>query len=111
MALSLQEETKERISNSLKGDKNFNYGKHFNDEHRRRLSESNKTPQIKPVYQYDLNDIFIKEYDSILAASIENNINKSIISKCCRGVGDTAGGYKWKFKYKNGNHRKNNNEL
>jgi len=105
---SKSEETKEKISNSLKGDKNFNYGKHFDDDHKRKLSESNKLPQIKPVYKFSIDDEFIKEYQSILSASIDNNINKSTIGKCCRGVTNTCGGYKWEFKYKNGNHRKNN---
>lgn len=107
--VSRSDETKKKISNSLKGEKNFNYGKHFNTEHKKRLSESNKTPQIKPVCQYDLDDNLVREYDSILEASIENNINKSSIGKCCRGVSNKAGNYKWKFKYKDGNNRKNNN--
>ena len=102
-------ETKEKISNSLKGDKNFNYGKHFSEEHKFKLSMSNKNPQIKPVYQYDLDDNFIKEYDSILFASKENNINKTNIGKCCRGLNNKAGNYKWKFKYLDGDHRKNKN--
>ena len=108
---SPSEETRKKISNSLKGEKNFNYGKHFNDEHRRKMSESNRNPQIKPVCQYDLNNNFIKEYDSILLASIENNINNTSIGKCCRGLNNKAGNYKWEFKYKDGNHRKNNNKI
>jgi len=103
--ISCKEETKIKISNSLKGEKNFNYGKHFSDEHKRKISESNKKPQMKPIYQYSLSDEFIKEYESILSASIETNINKSIIGKCCRGLGQTAGGFKWKFKYENNNNR------
>ena len=109
--VSPSNETKEKISNSLKGEKNFNYGKHFSKEHKKRLSESNKTVQIKPVCQYNLDYYFIREYDSILLASIDNKINKSSIGKCCRGVANKAGDYKWKFKNPNGNHRKNNNEL
>lgn len=99
-------ETREKISNSLKGLKNFNFGKHFSEEHKRKISESNKGIQIKPVLQYSLSGEFLKEYDSILVASIENNINKSSIGKCCRNIALTAGGFKWEFKIKTDNHRK-----
>lgn len=109
--ISPSKETKEKISNSLKGVNHIYYGKHFNDEHRKKLSESNKLPQIKPVCQYSLFDVFIKEYESILSASKETNINNTSIGKCCRELNNKAGGYKWKFKYVDGNHRKNNNEL
>jgi hypothetical protein len=55
-------------------------------------------PQLKPVYQYDLNDEFLKKYDSIKEAAKINNITYTTISKCCYGKLKTASGYKWKNK-------------
>ena len=42
--------------------------------------------------------IVLKEYESILQASIENNLDKSHIVKCCKGKIKTTGGYKWRYK-------------
>lgn len=55
-----------------------------------------KTNKIA-IYQYDLNDNFIKKYDSISQAGIENNFDDSNIARCCKGKYKTAYGYKWKF--------------
>jgi len=50
------------------------------------------------VSKYDINNIFIEEYDSITKASLENNnINIGNISKCCNNKRKTAGKFKWKF--------------
>jgi len=44
-----------------------------------------------------LNGVFIKEYKSLLDASIQTKINKSSIGKCCKNIYKTAGGYIWKY--------------
>jgi hypothetical protein len=49
------------------------------------------------IMQFDKNNVFIKEYNSIREAEIETGICNATISKVCRGLGNTAGGYKWKF--------------
>lgn len=98
--ISWSNETKKKISESLKGDKNFNYGKHFSIEHRKKISESNKFAQVKPVCQYTKSGEFIKSYISILEASKIIRCNPTTIGKCCREVPGvkTAGGFIWKFK-------------
>ena len=45
-----------------------------------------------------MNDEFIKEYDSILSASIELNIRSNSISNCCRKISKSSGGFKWEYK-------------
>ena len=50
------------------------------------------------VLQYDLNDNFIKEFQSEREAAREVGISPSNISMCCYGKQKTAGGYKWGFK-------------
>jgi hypothetical protein len=51
------------------------------------------------VSQYTLDNVFIKEYDSLLDAEIETGISNGHISGVCRGIRGrkTAGGYIWKY--------------
>lgn len=72
---------------------NINYG-----------TRNKKTSQIMlkrkigiPVEQYDLDNNFIKKYDSIKLASKENNISRSQITSCCRKIYKQGGGYIWKY--------------
>lgn len=53
------------------------------------------------VLQYDKNENLINRYGSIINASKETKINKSTISRNCRNIRPTAGGFVW--KYDNGN--------
>ena len=57
------------------------------------MSESHK---IK-INQYDLNNNFIKQFDSINDAAKEHNIDRSSIGKCCKEIHKTASGFKWKY--------------
>ena len=50
-------------------------------------------PRAKSVVCIELN----KQYDTIIDASRDLNINNSDIGKCCRGKLKTAGGYHWKY--------------
>ncbi len=54
--------------------------------------------KYKPIIQYDLNENFIKEWDSLKDASVSLNINTGGISQCCMGYINSAGGYKFKYK-------------
>ena len=53
----------------------------------------------KPVKQYTLDMVFIKEYSSAAEASRQTGINKSHICSCCVGRYGfkTAGGYIWEY--------------
>jgi group I intron endonuclease len=59
-----------------------------------KIGKSNK----KPILQYDLNNNFIKEWDSIKDASIFIGCNSSPIISCCKGKQKTCYGFKWKYK-------------
>ena len=52
----------------------------------------------KSIYQYDLQDIFIKEWNSIKEASECLNINRIGITHCLIENQKTAYGFKWKYK-------------
>lgn len=51
----------------------------------------------KKVCQTDLNNNIIKIWNSIREASRNTNINSSHISKCCKGLLRTSGGYIWRY--------------
>lgn len=52
----------------------------------------------KAVYQYSIQGIFIKEFDSIMDARRETGVNDTSISLCCRNRQKTSGNYIWKYK-------------
>ena len=52
----------------------------------------------KPVLQFTLEDILIKEYPSTKQVERDNGFNHSHISACCKGKLKQAYGYKWQYK-------------
>lgn len=50
----------------------------------------------KKVQQFDLNNIFIQEFDNISQASLITGIGRTSISNCLNGYSKTAGNYLWK---------------
>jgi group I intron endonuclease len=88
---SKSDHTKQIISNKM-SQKNF-----YTDPSRiKKLSQT----KSNPVFQYDLNGNFIKEWESakIAAQVIKNKTNGSDIIACLKGRQKTAYGYKWKSK-------------
>lgn len=67
---------------------NNNYGSRNN-----KVSIANS----KVVYQYDLNDNFIKKWDSLTQIENELKIKKAYISRVCLGERKSAKGYKWSY--------------
>lgn len=66
-----------------------------NGKHAYRIN-IHKPTRLK-VSQYTLDEVFVKEYESILDAEWETGIYNGRISSVCRGVKKTAGGYIWKY--------------
>jgi len=85
----ITDSTKLKISQKNKGKKRSN-------DVRIKIDKS----KFKKVYKFDLNMVFIEEYESIGIASKKNNINRCCISDVCNGNQKTAGGYKWSFSKK-----------
>lgn len=50
----------------------------------------------KPVYQYSLDDKFIRKWNCIRDVERELGFDNGNISKCCLGKKQTCGGYKWR---------------
>lgn len=52
----------------------------------------------KPILQFDLNRIFMKEWKSITDACLVLNLKNSNLSLCLTGQNKTAGGFIWRYK-------------
>ncbi len=112
------DETRIRISNSLKGHEvsiesrikisenhadvrgsnNGMYGRHHSEEAKRKVSQANKGRMSTRrnrcnVYCIDLDKIF----DDATTAGKFLNLDSGAILKCCRGERKTCGGYHWEF--------------
>lgn len=61
------------------------------------LYETKTNQSAKRVAQYDLNDNYIQEFQSVNAAAAVLNLDSSTISKVCRGINKTHGGFKFKY--------------
>lgn len=98
------EETKEKIRNTLSGRKLSNdHIKKLADGHRGlKYNKPVKDTKVKvdqsiKIKQLSLCDDFIREWSSIMAASKELNIDRTGISRACRGIYKQCGGYKWVY--------------
>lgn len=52
----------------------------------------------RKVLQLDLMGGLVGKYNSIADASYASGVDKSSISRCCRGSAMSAGGYRWRFE-------------
>ena len=73
---------------------NCNYG----SRNERRAKKQINGKCSKPVLQFTLDDVFIKEFPSAHQIERENGFNNSHISACCKGKLKQAYGYKWKYE-------------
>lgn len=85
----LSEESRRKMSESKKGEKNYLYGKKLSEEIKQKIS--------KKVRQYSKDGEFIKEFDSCVEAAKETDVNYTSICNCSNGRRKSAGGFTWKF--------------
>lgn len=52
----------------------------------------------KPVLQYTLSGVFMKEFESLAAVKRELGFNASSVNKAARGIYKSSNGYIWKYK-------------
>lgn len=89
------EELKRKISESMTGEKNYWYGKHPSEEHRKHLSEAKG---INGILQFSKDGEFIAEYPSIREAERQTGCHHQGICNCCKGKYKSTGGFIWKYK-------------
>lgn len=81
---------KNKLSYIPKGKQNHLYGRY----------DINANNHIA-ILQYDLENNFIKKWNSIAEASRQLNINYWGIEHCCKKITRKSGGYIWKYEKKN----------
>ena len=64
----------------------------------RKKTMGKNNANAKIVYQYNINNDFIRKWDFMSEIKQELNFNCSNISKCCNNKIKTAYGYIWSFK-------------
>ena len=88
----VSEETRKKLSLAHTGKKkNFK----ITNEYRQKLSDNSNRKRIIIQYDLDLNEI--NQYASLKQAEDETDIKYQSISRCCRGIRPTAGGYMWSY--------------
>jgi len=105
------DEVKEKQSLLVSGSNHPMYGKKHNEETIQKIKDKrnnavnqetanldSKLRNNKAILQYDLNNNFIAEFESIKFASIELKISESLIGKTCRGIVKNPRKFIFKFK-------------
>ena len=117
----LSEETKKKMSDSRKGEKNWLYGKHLTDETKEKLSKAHKgkkqdtevakrgalnrtgakNHKARKVDRYDLEGNFIKTYDCLADGGRDTNTRPQDIYNCCIGRQIKTHGNIWRYHNEN----------
>ena len=106
----VSDRSREKMRKSKTGELNPNYGKHFSEEHRAKLSASNTgkkrsaetrervgKAKERAVAQYSANGSLLAVYESGKKAAQATGVDAAHICKVCRHYRVTAGGYRWEF--------------
>ena len=89
------DEAKKKLSESMTGENNPNFGKHHSEESKRRMRENRPS---NPVLQFSKTGELIAEYPSTREAERHTGCNQGNICRCCKGKYKYVGGYIWKYK-------------
>ena len=104
----VSDRSREKMRKSKTGELNPNYGKHFSEEHRAKLSASNTgkkrsaetrervgKAKERAVAQYSANVSLLAVYESGKKAAQATGVDAAHSCKVCRHYRATAGGYRW----------------
>jgi hypothetical protein len=106
----ISEASRKKMSKAKMGDRNPNFGTHFSDERKAKLSASNTgkkrsletcarigKAKSKPVAQYSRDGVLLEVFESARKACETTGVHWSHISKTCKHQQPTAGGFRWEF--------------
>ncbi len=105
LGLKHTEESKRKISESRINNK-WCVGRKLSEETRSKIGDKQKVK----IYQYDLYNNLIGEFNSIKEASEITNINKHSIRDCSNGKANTGAGFIWKRGMELGRIKDNENK-
>ena len=94
VGITLSNETKNKIRLKALG---RDTGKILSEETKLKIGLASS----KEVYQYSLDNNFIRKFESCSEVERILNINKSSVASCCRFKRKSAGGYKWYYEKQN----------
>ena len=94
VGITLSNETKNKIRLKALG---RDTGKILSEETKLKIGLTSS----KEVYQYSLDNNFIRKFESCSEVERILNINKSSVASCCRFKRKSAGGYKWYYEKQN----------
>jgi hypothetical protein len=92
---------KKRSQNVIDAIRKSKIGKKLSEDHRKKLSESHKGQESEKkitILQYNLNGIFLKEYNSITDAAKSLNCLKTSINNNLKKRTKTCNGFVFKYK-------------
>jgi len=105
----LSQEGKDRIGAANKGNQTW-LGRHHSEETKKKLSECRlgkkwsvdakekfSISRSKPIRQLTIDGEFVRTWGGAYLVFKELGIDASGISKCCRGINKSIGGYCWEF--------------
>lgn len=61
------------------------------------ISQDIKVQSETPIWQYDLNENFIREYKNFNEAAMSISSSKSALCNCLKGKSSSCAGYKWSY--------------
>lgn len=108
----------ENFRKAVEGEKNPFHNKHHSEETKKKMSDFRKSttmdsitkekiskslkgrpsPNRKKTYQYSLDGVLIKIWESASAAAIELGFSRDSISDCCNGKRKNYKGYIWSYE-------------
>lgn len=86
----------ERKRKSMKGKFDGENNPFYKQKHTEKSKQKMSKAKAKPILQYTLDNIFIREWDS--AKQAENELGCYGIGYCCKGKRKSSGGFIWKYK-------------
>ena len=105
--LKMSDSARKNISDGHKGLKHSEYTKQKMSQSLRKrpkeIRDLAALKKMKPVCQYDLNNVFIKEWLGAMEIERELGFLHQNIAKCCKNKYKNAYGFIWKYKINNNN--------
>jgi len=88
-----------KITPDYNGENNPFYGRKHSEDTKKKIGSKShgRNLPVKPVIQFNKNGEIIMQFKSLKEAQEQTGIDHHCISRVCRGLNQTAGGFVWKW--------------